>query len=386
VASDVKPESVQRLQAEFLYRHAYSAPGLNIFSSVAVAGAQIFVFNEWHLLEWCIGMILINLARIYLGMRYHNRAEDDNNDRRWIQLYLGPFWVTGAWWGASVWLLTAASPEVHFTTLFAVAAVVSGAMPMISVLRNAYHFYVVITLGQYAVCYALMGEQLYYTLAAFIVFFAGGLVMLSRNLYQTYSEMIRLRIAEQANARHDVLTGVPNRRAFEEVLQEEWKHAQRGQYPLSVVFVDVDEFKYYNDHFGHLAGDECLKLAAHGLRQALKRETDVFARFGGEEFVAILPMTDPQDGQAIAERLRETIETLQIPHAPSSPRKYITVSLGGASCVPDGHLLKDELLQAADKCLYASKNAGRNQTRWTIVKPRIDSVTGETLQTQGAGC
>ncbi len=366
-APEVRPQSLQQLQAEFLYRYAFSAPGFNILASVLATVAQITVFDDWSLLEWCGGMVLINLARLYVGFSYSRRSVDRNRVSGWLNLYVGGLIVTGAWWGSTAWLLTDSRPEIQFTTLFVVVAVVAGALPMVSVLRWAYITYVSITLGLYTAAYFYVGGPLYVTLGSFIIVFALGLFLISRSQYATYTETIRLRLAEQTNARQDVLTGVPNRRAFEEVFQEEWKRAQRGDYSLSMLFLDVDDFKFYNDYFGHLSGDECLRKIALSLRKALKRDTDFLARFGGEEFVIILPMTDPEEGEAVAERLRGAVSDLHLQHSPDISRKYVSVSIGGASCIPDIYLVRDELLLAADRCLYESKRSGKNQTTWLAV-------------------
>lgn len=157
----------------------------------------------------------------------------------------------------------------------------------------------------------------------------------------------------EALATHDPLTGVKNRRAFNEKLAEEWSRATRYGTPLSLVLMDVDKFKSYNDTFGHPAGDEVLKKVARTLMAAV-RTTDFFARYGGEEFVLILPNTDADGAMILAERLRQKIEGAAWKERP------VTASMGIASITPD---IKNppDLTQAADNALYASKENGRNR-------------------------
>jgi two-component system chemotaxis family response regulator WspR len=159
----------------------------------------------------------------------------------------------------------------------------------------------------------------------------------------------------------DSLTGVANRRNFMETLEKEWKRAQRTKLPLSLIMIDVDFFKAYNDNYGHQAGDECLKNIAALLNDSLARTGDVVARYGGEEFMAILPGTDLKGTAAVAERLRKIIEDAQMPHQVSNISDYVTVSLGTATIIPGGKESTDTLIAAADNALYKAKKNGRNR-------------------------
>ncbi len=159
----------------------------------------------------------------------------------------------------------------------------------------------------------------------------------------------------------DSLTGVANRRNFMETFEKEWKRAQRTKLPLSLIMIDVDFFKAYNDNYGHQAGDECLKNIAALLKDSLARTGDVLARYGGEEFVVILPGTDLMGTSAVAERLRKKIEAAQMPHQVSTISDYVTVSLGTATTIPRGKESSEMLIAAADNALYKAKRNGRNR-------------------------
>lgn len=158
----------------------------------------------------------------------------------------------------------------------------------------------------------------------------------------------------------DPLTNLPNRRQLEERLNLEWDRAQRQSTPITAAFIDIDHFKAYNDNNGHAKGDDCLQLVAGKLSESLKRSTDLIARFGGEEFLALLPETETEGGMIIAENLRSNIEKLNIEHCESvSP--VVTVSIGVATMVPDSSNSGKDLLECADKALYLAKNKGRNR-------------------------
>lgn len=158
----------------------------------------------------------------------------------------------------------------------------------------------------------------------------------------------------------DALTGVWNRRAFDERLQEYWRDAARKGRPLAVVMVDVDHFKAYNDALGHPAGDECLRQVAQALRSGVLRGSSMLARYGGEEFVALLDDTDAESAKTVAERLRGSVVGLAMPH-PASVSASVTVSAGVASRIPEADGDIQALVAAADVALYKAKQAGRNR-------------------------
>ena len=159
----------------------------------------------------------------------------------------------------------------------------------------------------------------------------------------------------------DALTGVPNRRLFDEELANEWRRATRSGRPLSLLMLDVDYFKFFNDTAGHQAGDDCLRGVAHTLAASLQRAGDFVARYGGEEFAILLPETDADHAERFAETLRARIETLRIPH-PGSPMANVTASIGVATLIPshDG-VGCEELVRRADVALYEAKRSGRNR-------------------------
>ncbi|MEC4719007.1 diguanylate cyclase [Noviherbaspirillum sp. CPCC 100848] len=159
----------------------------------------------------------------------------------------------------------------------------------------------------------------------------------------------------------DALTRLANRREFDRRLSIEWNRARRDGHALSLVLIDVDCFKNYNDHYGHPAGDACLQKVADALQSVVRRSADLVARFGGEEFVVLLPATDAADAAALAERMRRQVSDLQIPHAASRVAAGITVSLGVATLTPGDAGQPPDLVAAADAALYRAKEQGRNR-------------------------
>lgn len=159
----------------------------------------------------------------------------------------------------------------------------------------------------------------------------------------------------------DGLTGVANRRMLDSVLEEEWLKARRNQQPLSVLLIDIDFFKQYNDCYGHIQGDDCLKQVAETLSGAATRARDFFARFGGEEFVMVLPETDADAASKIAERCQQLIFKLQIPHSRSEVSQVLTISIGTGTIIPAHADEIRDFIDSVDRALYQAKLAGRNR-------------------------
>lgn len=158
----------------------------------------------------------------------------------------------------------------------------------------------------------------------------------------------------------DGLTGISNRRQFDERIEAEWRACRRTEQSLAMIMIDVDHFKKYNDHYGHLEGDACLKIVAQALKESQWRGRDIAARYGGEEFVCLMPETKLEDALKKAEAIRKRIFDLALPHATSDTADRVTISVGVACTVPDDEDLKC-LIAAADEQLYKAKEGGRNR-------------------------
>ncbi|GGJ57022.1 diguanylate cyclase [Deinococcus roseus] len=169
----------------------------------------------------------------------------------------------------------------------------------------------------------------------------------------------------QRHASLDGLTGIYNRGAFNDHLEKLWANHQRSGQPIGMILCDVDFFKKYNDRYGHLEGDRCLKQVAEALSRSVRRG-DIVARYGGEEFAVILPGTDLKGALLVAERIMQEMFELQIPHLDSSIRSYVTLSMGVSSLIPDAGSSQALILQA-DQQLYQAKNQGRGRVRWQEV-------------------
>jgi two-component system, chemotaxis family, response regulator WspR len=174
----------------------------------------------------------------------------------------------------------------------------------------------------------------------------------------------------------DGLTGLANRRHFDARLESEWRRCARDGDPLSLILVDVDFFKKYNDHYGHVLGDDCLRGVADVLGRAARRPADLAARYGGEEFALILPNTPPEGASKVADQLKLLASERAIPHAASTVAPHVTFSMGIAGWVPGKGQAPSDLILAADSALYRAKHDGRN--RWAVADVPVTGATSPT--------
>ncbi len=186
------------------------------------------------------------------------------------------------------------------------------------------------------------------------------LVEMQRALVDMTQKLNEANVKLQRLSATDGLTGISNRRMYDELAIREWRRCERMNKPLALVMIDVDHFKLFNDKYGHQAGDECLKKVADQVGRAAPRATDLAARYGGEEFVLVLGETDTDGAKWIANRLRQQVSDLNIPHYATESR-HVTISCGVASVVPDEKTTLETLLKSADFALYQAKKTGRDR-------------------------
>ncbi|MCA1585231.1 MAG: diguanylate cyclase [Acidobacteria bacterium] len=222
----------------------------------------------------------------------------------------------------------------------------------------------------------------------------GGTAKLEQRLREVESRCAELQVQlderakqlDEANktlrrmATIDPLTGIANHRRFRDFLESEWRRVLRDQAPMSVLIVDIDDVKGFNDAFGHQAGDECLRRVAGALSSGVGRPGDLVARYGGDEFVAVLGDTDVPGGLVIGERLRAKVEALAVPHPRSPFSGSVTVSVGVATLRASPHASPDDLVTLADAALVAAKRDGRNRVSGAPDEPPRVRPSGQVLQ------
>lgn len=189
----------------------------------------------------------------------------------------------------------------------------------------------------------------------------------TRELHEANEKLQAANMELERISLEDQLTGIPNRRAFDATLQRSWDTCSRRQVPLALIMMDIDNFKVFNDTFGHPAGDRCLQQVAGVIRGQVKRPEDLAARYGGEEFAVILPETPGEDAARIAESIRRGVEKLEISQADG--KSVVTISLGVVAVVPGPGLFPEDLTGAADRAMYQAKRKGRNRVVFQNLSP-----------------
>jgi diguanylate cyclase (GGDEF)-like protein len=325
------------------------------------------------LLTWSGLLIAVTGAR-FLTLRAFRKAAPRTEPEHvvWTRYFLAGACAAGVVWGASGILLFHPSSFPHQVLLaFVLGGMVAGAVPLLSSVSHAYRCFAIPAVVPISIRMMLVGDQIHLVMGLMIAIFGLAMLATSAQVQRLFRDSEKLRrelfsSTEVAQAleylvRLDSLTGIPNRRLFEEELGKEWARAKRDNEPLSLIMVDIDHFKEYNDHYGHPAGDLCLVEVAQAMHHALSRPGDVVARIGGEEFAFLLPQTGLSGAISVAEQIREHVLSLNFPHVASPVARQVTLSFGVSSSELVSVSSPADLIRASDVALYEAKRCGRNQ-------------------------
>jgi diguanylate cyclase (GGDEF)-like protein len=325
------------------------------------------------LLTWSGLLVAVTGARFLTLRAFRNASPRSESDHAvWTKYFVAGACAAGVVWGMSGILLFHPSSFPHQVFVaFVLGGMVAGAVPLLSSVGHAYWCFAIPVVVPISIRMMWVGDQIHLVMGLMMVIFGLAMLATSAQVHRLFRDSERLRrelfsSAEVAQAleylvRLDSLTGIPNRRLFEEELSKEWARAQRDNAPLSLIMVDIDHFKEYNDHYGHPAGDLCLVEVAQAMHHALSRPGDVVARIGGEEFAFLLPQTDLSGAISVAEQIRERILALNFPHDASPVASHVTLSFGVSSSELASVSSPAELIRTSDIALYEAKRCGRNQ-------------------------
>ena len=331
-------------------------------------------YTDWPGYAWLAGATAVVTSMRLLHWRWFGRARGAGgpharSPEAWAWDYTAGICTMAALWAATVVCVTFHSHDMQLLlfVLLIQNAWLAGAGIRNAASPTAVLGQTLVTVLPSVVCLAYGSTTLVRMLAPGCFIFILIMLKIAR-FYgtQTLSLMESEQRLAAANAQllqlssTDGLTGLANRRAFDERLAADWAMAVREQLNIAVVIVDVDYFKLYNDYYGHLAGDDCLRATASHIAAAVQRAADLPARYGGEEFIILLPGTTEYGAAEIADRARQAVQAANLPHA-ASPLGRVTISLGAASMAPTLADLPTTLITRADQALYRAKQAGRNQ-------------------------
>ena len=372
-----KGDAPSLMQGQIAY--LYKNKTLGIWSNTILAGILLaffwFHFPKQHisLLIWFGLIITLSLVRFFVGKSFKPERQYNQIElTSWANRHVFFTSLLSTIWGLAG-IVFFPSDLPHLALLVSVLfSVLLASIPTLAASRIAYYFQILVTLAPTTILLFMSRDAGHQLLAIAVIIMALTLVFVSGYIYHLLFELQNAQIALQSLADTDQLTGIANRRHFDRKFKVEWRRAMREQTPISLILIDVDYFKKYNDTYGHQAGDRCLQQIAMALSSVSHRPADLASRYGGEEFSVLLPVTTQENAMMLAERLRKKVEALKIEHS-SSDIGFVTISVGVSCCQPiwdfTGNTPDEEqkvtfpamLLTAADNALYVAKEAGRNQ-------------------------
>jgi len=352
-------------------RHVYRRSGTTFIHGTVVgillAGFLLTELSPLPVAAWLVFMLATMGYHAYLGKRLvaEDRRVFASINTRPLTAFSG---LAGLGWGLSAGFLPLVSPPLQLLEILTLMTIGAASLPRMAALPVIHAAFLaglfVPVLGALLLVFGLD----HWMMAAVLLVVWAGLTDEARKAHADLIELFSARHVLEEEAVRDKLTGIPNRRSFDTALEREWRRAQRLKVPISLLMIDVDMFKKFNDRYGHQAGDDCLAMVARALVSGPRRAGDLVARYGGEEFVVLLFHTPVDDALGIGERLRQAVQALGIPHE-QGPAGVVTISVGGATCIPEQDGLPETLLRAADKALYQAKADGRNRVAWSAAPP-----------------
>lgn len=368
--------SVKAEQIRMLYQQGNTVQLLGILSAFISVSVLWDVAEHAKLYLWLLVITVVTLLRLAVTIRFNRVNPTEATIGRWGTIYtLGTF-ISGVVWGGLSLFYDSAWPAPYQVMLFVIyTGVIAGAFN-----TNASYFvsYPAFYLPPvFCLMYVILQQerQGFFELAALFAIYIVLMYVSALKFNNRLSNALQLRFENEQLAHDlavsnekliqladmDALTQIYNRRSMDRFLAAQWNKHHEQQKPLSLLFIDIDYFKQYNDTYGHNEGDRCLIRIAEILRGNVHCSSDMAARFGGEEFAVILPETTLEQAVRIAEKIFDELEHLYLPHSGSSVSDRITLSIGISTMIPDYPDKADLIRLAADKALYKAKENGRNQ-------------------------
>jgi diguanylate cyclase (GGDEF)-like protein len=346
---------------------------INLVNGLILTTVLWVAIDASRLLAWLLLLMAVTAARFMVLRAFKKAAHVAKLDHAaWRRRFVAGGCAAGVVWGAAgVFLFHPDSFPHQVFLAFVLGGMVAGAIPLLSSVDHAYPCFAVPAVLPICIQMFALGDYVHLTMGLMAAIFGIGMLASSVQVRRLFRDSDKLRhelfssIAASQEleqmVRLDVLTGIANRRLFEEELEKEWRRAERDRVSLSVITADIDHFKEYNDHYGHPAGDRCLIVVAQAMQKALCRPGDVVARIGGEEFAFLLPRTTLDGAKNVAELMRRRILELNLPHGNSPVARQVTLSFGIASSEDVSVDSAADLLRASDMALYEAKRGGRNE-------------------------
>lgn len=360
---------ILKQQLIHLHEHALSNFVVNVVNGAILCIALATVIDVYTLAWWFSLLLVINIFRYTISYHDKNLCVHGGSLQRSLYLYsLGAGLSALVWGVGAVFLFPQNSLPHQIFHVLILGAVLTGIIPTLAAVKQLFWVSLFTILTPLVVVLAFHpSDVLHLIMGAVMLVYGVTLYTSASFLSKTFENLFESHLQLNILATQDGLTGIANRRKFDEALNKDWYTAMRNQEFITLVLLDIDCFKQYNDFYGHQAGDLCIKSVAATLSDTVKRATDTVARYGGDEFAIILPITPPDGAKIVAERVRQAVEAANIPHERSSISDQVTVSVGVVSVIPHPNQAFGVLLKSADKSLYESKRKGRNAVSTSVI-------------------
>jgi diguanylate cyclase (GGDEF)-like protein len=358
-----------------LFRHSGIVFLANLSASITLVIGLWSVAPADNLILWFCLMLLFNGARWIAGRAQASVRLEPGKLHRGDRLFLLSVLVSGLLWGGTLFLVDFAQhPTQSMFIALVLIAMVAASATLLSFHRLAFPVFALPVLIPLAA--RLLSEDLtpHFAAGAVLPVYFVLLFLLSREIHRFTLAAVRERLLRERHALFDPLTGIPNRRAFEEFLEREWRRAIRTQTPVSLLIADIDDFKRCNDNFGHPAGDEVLRAVAALFSRATRRGGDLAARIGGEEFAVVAPETDQHGAMTMARNIQSTLAAL--PQEVFARGLRPTISIGICTMHPSESAGIQHLFSDADAALYESKAKGKNRITVRAHGPAKEADSG----------
>lgn len=359
------PHALAKEQLKHIYRYRNRAFLITAVIGLVPAVVLIMQINSTAALAWYAWLLAVSAGHWRIGgSSWVDNALRANHIN--INRHIATACLAGLGWGALAIALPWLARTGQNILLIMMVIAITTALPRLVVLLPFFLAFAGGVLVPLVLMLPFLDAELRQVVLPMVALLAVTLWFSATETRRVLIDILLKQISFENASWEDRLTGLGNRRRFDERLDQSWYQAVRLQVPLSLIILDIDHFKLYNDNYGHQAGDACLQKVATALNGCVKRAGDVIARYGGEEFAIVLFHTPMNDGMGVGETLRKAVADMELKHE-FSGSGIVTISLGGATVIPSKDANIEDLVKSADEALYRAKAQGRNRVEWKML-------------------
>ena len=373
---NIASQKIYAEQVRLLYRQGVLIQALGIVTAFLAAAALSPVVPREALALWLVVLTLVTTARLLIAAAFKKKQPKEDEIRRWGDVYIAGTFLAGILWASLAFFFDPAWPAPYQVVLFAIfTGVIAAAFNTNSSIMPAFPAFSLPIIVAALIVTGIQAQPQYLLLSGMFIIYSLLMYASSRTYYSHLRQALAIRFENEALATRlaesneqlsrladkDELTGLHNRRSMNRFLHRAWQRCETTGEPLSILFIDIDYFKQYNDTYGHTEGDCCLQAIASVIHtRTCETDGAMAARFGGEEFALILPAQDSRSAFSMAGKLQKDLEDRSVPHAHSMVAPRVTMSIGIATAHPAAQGgAPARLLREADKALYEAKGRGR---------------------------